>query len=47
MLRFDAALLARARANLGAFERRPIPLDGRGPAAVAAEVSRRLIHRLT
>lgn len=35
MLRFDAALLARARANLGAFERRPIPLDGRGPAAVA------------
>lgn len=35
MLRFDAALLAQTRANLGAFERRPIPLDGRRPAAVA------------
>jgi len=34
-LRFDGALRARARANLAAFERRAIPLDGRRPAAVA------------
>lgn len=35
MRSFDDALLARARANLDAFERRPIPLDGRRAAAVA------------
>jgi 8-oxo-dGTP pyrophosphatase MutT (NUDIX family) len=34
-LRFDAALLARARANLRGFARRAIPPDGRRPAAVA------------
>lgn len=33
--RFDAALRLRARANLAAFERRPISPDGRRPAAVA------------
>ena len=32
---FDGALRARARAHLGAFERRPIAPDGRRPAAVA------------
>jgi len=32
---FDEALRARARANLGRFDRRPIPSDGRRPAAVA------------
>jgi len=32
---FDDALLARARVNLAAFERRPIAPDGRQPAAVA------------
>ena len=35
MLSFDDALLGRVRANLARFERRPIPLDGRRPAAVA------------
>lgn len=33
--RFDGALRVRARANLAAFERRPISPDGRRPAAVA------------
>lgn len=32
---FNGALLAQARANLQAFERRPIAPDGRRPAAVA------------
>ncbi|HET9492167.1 MAG TPA: CoA pyrophosphatase [Methylomirabilota bacterium] len=32
---FDEILLARARANLLAFPRRPLPVDGRRPAAVA------------
>jgi 8-oxo-dGTP pyrophosphatase MutT (NUDIX family) len=32
---FDEALRARVRANLGRFERQPIPPDGRRPAAVA------------
>lgn len=34
-LLLDDALRARARANLAAFERRPLPRDGRRPAAVA------------
>jgi 8-oxo-dGTP pyrophosphatase MutT (NUDIX family) len=34
-IRFDAGLLARARAHLTAFERRGAALDGRRPAAVA------------
>ena len=34
-VRFDDAFRARARAHLSAFERRPIALDGRRPAAVA------------
>jgi 8-oxo-dGTP pyrophosphatase MutT (NUDIX family) len=33
--RLDGRLRARARANLAAFDRRAIPLDGRRPAAVA------------
>ncbi|HEY7648730.1 MAG TPA: CoA pyrophosphatase [Methylomirabilota bacterium] len=33
---FDEALRARARANLLAFPRQPLPADGRRPAAVAA-----------
>lgn len=33
--RLDGALLARARAHLAGFERRPLPADGRRPAAVA------------
>jgi 8-oxo-dGTP pyrophosphatase MutT (NUDIX family) len=33
--RFDEALRARAHAHLVAFERRPVALDGRRPAAVA------------
>lgn len=33
--RFDNALQARARANLAAFPRQPLPRDGRKPAAVA------------
>jgi 8-oxo-dGTP pyrophosphatase MutT (NUDIX family) len=33
--RFDDALLARARAHLAGFERRPLAVDGRRPAAVA------------
>lgn len=33
--RFDEALRARAHAHLAAFERRPVALDGRRPAAVA------------
>jgi 8-oxo-dGTP pyrophosphatase MutT (NUDIX family) len=32
---FDEALLARARANLARFDRRPLAVDGRRPAAVA------------
>jgi len=32
---FDDALRARAHAHLAVFERRPVPLDGRRPAAVA------------
>ena len=34
-LRFDDVLLARVRANLTGFDRRPIDVDGRRPAAVA------------
>ena len=34
-MRFDLALLERARANLAAFDRRPVALDGRKAAAVA------------
>ena len=34
-MRFDDALLDKARANLGAFERRPAALEGRKAAAVA------------
>jgi 8-oxo-dGTP pyrophosphatase MutT (NUDIX family) len=34
-VRFDLALLDRARANLAAFDRRPAALDGRKAAAVA------------
>jgi len=34
-VRFDDALLARARANLAAFDRRAAPLEGRKAAAVA------------
>ena len=34
-MRFDLALLDRARANLAAFDRRPAALDGRKAAAVA------------
>jgi len=34
-VRFDATLLARARANLAAFERRTVDADGRKTAAVA------------
>jgi 8-oxo-dGTP pyrophosphatase MutT (NUDIX family) len=33
--RFDDALLARARAHLDRFDRRPMAVDGRRPAAVA------------
>ena len=33
--RFDEALRARVAENLARFERRPIALDGRRPAAVA------------
>ena len=33
--RFDDALLARARVHLAAFDRRPMTVDGRRPAAVA------------
>ena len=32
---FDDALLARVRANLDRFDRRPVPAEGRRPAAVA------------
>ena len=34
-LRFDDVLLARVRANLAGFDRRPVDLGGRRPAAVA------------
>jgi len=34
-VRFDEALLAQARRNLAAFERRALDVDGRKPAAVA------------
>ena len=34
-MRFDKALLGRARANLASFERRAVPVDGRKAAAVA------------
>jgi 8-oxo-dGTP pyrophosphatase MutT (NUDIX family) len=34
-LRFDDMLLARVRANLTGFDRRPVDVDGRRPAAVA------------
>ena len=34
-MRFDDALLARARANLAAFDRRAAPIEGRKAAAVA------------
>ena len=34
-MRFDEALLAQARRNLAAFERRALDVDGRKPAAVA------------